>query len=270
VPTPKGDHDDEASREVPPRVLALVAAHTHIAQAAIHCVRHRRFVREVVVGSTIDPPQQAALLTVGPDGSGAPALRLRTIPAVAREDRTCGGEPAVPALECQQLVAKLQQEPACRPLFRADDRRLAPDCQVLERPLSLTDRLRAIETSAGPTTPEEIKTAQVTRSRHLFACVCRGGACAAPPAVTDLENDAAQTQFLLDLMKQKAQEKTGGPSAGQRWERELACLSWAASAVQAHKSAGMEMADGLRCAFDDPTLPAAKEYVAVLETEACR
>jgi len=282
APLPRGERDAEEARELPARVLALVAAHTHHAQAAQHCVRHRRFVREVVVGSTIDPPQEAALLTVGPDGGGVPSLRLRTIPAVAREDHTCGSEPTVPALHCQVLVARLQKDPACRALFRDDERRLAPDCQVLERPLSLTDRLRAIETSVGPTTPEDIRTEQVARSRHLFSCLHRGDPSALPKGVTDLVDDAVQTQFLLDFMKvkvevkptatkeEKAKAEAEAKAAATRREHELTCLAWAASAVQAHKAAGMEMADGLRCGFDDPTLSAAKEYVAVLDTEACR
>ena len=50
---------------------------------------------------------------------------------------------------------------------------------------------------------------------------------------------------------------------------ELACLGWAASAVQAHKAAGMQMADALRCAFDDSTMQAAQESVAALEDVSC-
>jgi hypothetical protein len=50
---------------------------------------------------------------------------------------------------------------------------------------------------------------------------------------------------------------------------ELACLSWAASALQRHKAAGMTMADAIRCAFDDPTLPPAQVTVAVAEDVSC-
>jgi hypothetical protein len=32
----------------------------------------------------------------------------------------------------------------------------------------------------------------------------------------------------------------------------------------------MQMADALRCAFDDGTLPAAREMVSTLEAEPCR
>src|SRR3569623_794778 len=51
---------------------------------------------------------------------------------------------------------------------------------------------------------------------------------------------------------------------------ELACLAWAASSLQAHKAAGMTMADSLRCAFDDPSLPPAQVTVASAEEQACR
>jgi hypothetical protein len=40
--------------------------------------------------------------------------------------------------------------------------------------------------------------------------------------------------------------------------------------VQEHKAAGMTMADALRCSFEDTTLSAAREFVAVLEERACR
>jgi len=219
----------------------------------------------VVVGSTIDPPQQAALLTVGPDETGAASLRLRTLPAVGREDRTCGVEPTVAAGDCQRLVAGLQKEPDCRALFRSDDRRLAADCQDLERPMTLEDRLRAILVSQGPVTPTGIKQEQKTRTRHLFSCLCRRGTCAPPPEALSLDDDRGQMQFLLGLM-----EKGTPAYSGAEWEQQLTCLSWAASAVQAHKAAGMEISDGLRCAFDDPTMAAAKEYVAALRTESCR
>jgi hypothetical protein len=64
-------------------------------------------------------------------------------------------------------------------------------------------------------------------------------------------------------------------SAGSAEEKrarqtELACFSWAAAAVQAHKASGMTMREALRCAFDDETLPAAQETVATLEERPCR
>jgi len=65
---------------------------------------------------------------------------------------------------------------------------------------------------------------------------------------------------------------SAAPDPGQRQQRqiELACVSWAAAAVQAHKASGMTMREALRCAFDDETLPAAQETVATLEERPCR
>jgi hypothetical protein len=262
---PTSEAEEETVRDRPPRVLALVAAHTHRAQAARHCIGHRRWLREVVVGSTIDPPQEAALLTVGPDESGRASMHLRTLPAVGREGRTCGEEPTVSAGDCQRLMAELELEPECKPLFRPERHRLSADCQQLERPMTLGQRLRSIVTSQRPITPRGIKDAQIRNVRHLFSCLCRRGLCSPSRAVVDLEDDRAQTDFLLDLVQHGTASRTAAA-----WERELTCLSWAAAAVQAHKAGGMEMADGLRCAFDDPTLPAAKDYVATLTMEACR
>jgi hypothetical protein len=158
----------------------------------------------------------------------------------------------------------MQADPACGPLFKSDDVLLGSDCQELERPQTIRQRLEAIARSRGPTTPRAIKAAQVGRARRLFSCLCRGQRCAVPDKAVTLEDDAVATDFLTGLL---AQEPSDRASA---WERELTCLSWAASAVQQHKAAGMEMSDALRCAFDDRTMAAAKEYVAVLKPRECR
>ena len=138
-----------------PRVLALVSAHTHAAKAAHHCVRKRRYLRELVVGSTINPPQEAALLTVGPDPDGQASVRLQTLPAVGREEAE--DEAMVPAASCRALVGELQAAPDCRPLFKTDDALLGSDCQQLERRLTLRDRLTALARSRGPITPHGIE-----------------------------------------------------------------------------------------------------------------
>jgi hypothetical protein len=265
LPPSGGEEEEELARDQPPRVLALITAHTHQARASYHCVRRRRYLRELVVGSTIDPPQEAALLTVGADADGLASLRLRTLPAVSREDKTCGPEPAVTALECQRTMARLEREPDCRPLFQPADRLLAPDCQELERPMTLSQRLEALSRSQGPTSPAGIKAAQVVRTRHLLSCLCRGGSCQPPPGAMDLTDDEQYVAFLVERLR-------AGSAARPReqWEQELTCLSWAASAIQQHKAAGMGMADALRCAFDDGTLAAAKDYVATLKRGECR
>jgi hypothetical protein len=243
-----------------PRVLALLTAHTHHAAANVQCVGGRQ-LREIVVGSTIDPPQEAAVVTVGPDTHGALALRLRTVQAVAREGRTCGKEPAIAAADCEQVMAALEADPACEPLFAGPDRALGADCQALERKTSLRERLDAAGKSHHSSDPGRLVAEQTRRANELFACVCRGGRCSVPAhPLADEQYASLLTGLLADPKREQAAKN----------ERELACLSWAASATQEHKATGMTMADGLRCAFADTTLSAAREFVAVLEAQPCQ
>ena len=208
---------EEMARDLPPRVLALVSAHTHSAKAANHCVRKRRYLRELVVGSTIDPPQEAALLTVGPDPDGQASVRLQTLPAVGREEKTCDDEAMVPAASCRALVGELQAAPDCRPLFKTDDALLGGDCQHLERRLTLRDRLEALTRSRGPITPDGIKAAQVVRTRHLLSCLCRGKRCAPPEEALALTDDARATDFLVGLLDKgtPASRRRLGADAGR-------------------------------------------------------
>jgi hypothetical protein len=245
-----------------PRVLALMTAHTHHAASNLQCVGGRQ-LREIVVGSTIDPPQEAAVVTVGPDGRGALALRLRTVQAVAREGRTCGQEPAIDAAACEQVMAALEADPACQPLFApaaTPERPLGADCQALERTTTLRERLDAAGKSHHSSDPARLAAEQTRRAQNLFACVCRGGRCTVPARpLEDEQYSTLVTALLTDPKREQAAKN----------ERELACLSWAASVIQEHKATGMSMADGLRCAFADTTISAAREFVAVLEAEPC-
>jgi len=243
------------AREASPRLLAVLTAHTHRADGRVSCLGGRRLLREVVVGSTIDPPQEAALLAIGPDLDGAAALRLTTLPAVARAGKTCGTvPPGIPtATDCQDRMADLRQQPACRALFERAGDRLGPDCQLLERRQTLNQRLAALRKSATGFDPSEIRDGQAQRASHLFDCLCRDGACTSPRDPLD----GAQYGPVFDQL------------VGHQRVQELACLSWAASTVQAHKTAGMQMADALRCSFEDSTIQAAKEIVATLEGESC-
>jgi hypothetical protein len=249
------DRTGSAARDRTPRLLAVLTAHTHRAEGRVSCLGGRRLLREIVVGSTIDPPQEAALLAIGPDLDGAAALRLTTVPAVARAGKTCGTvPPAIPTgADCQDQMATLRQAPECRALFERTGERLGPDCQILERRLTLNQRLTALRKSATGFDPQEIKEGQAQRAGHLFDCLCRGGACIAPSDPLD----SAQYGPVFDRIIERKRVQ------------ELACLSWAASTVQEHKTAGMQMADALRCSFEDSTIQAAKEIVASLEGESC-
>lgn len=252
--------------EADPRVLALVAGHAHGASAHRRCLGGR-VVRELVIGSTLDPPQQAAILEIGADVAGRAALRVRTLQSVSRPERSCDATdpepaparpvlPAVPAAECRRLAATLLGTAACKPLVggRIDDP-LPRDCSALERSIASHDKLRALRTDRGPIDPKAEYAAEEADARRLLACACRDGACT--PEARPFA-DEAYGKLVAALVRRPDRQ------------RELVCLAWAAAAQQAHKESGMTVGEALRCAFDDPTLPAEREAVAALEAVACR
>lgn len=237
-------------------LLGVVSAHTHLAQKHSHCIGGRR-VPEIVVGSTIDPPQEAALLEVGPADHGEVRLRVETLPAVARPAMACPtAVPLVSSRECQVVLAGLQGEPACAPLFRRRDvGSPGRDCTALEHPRDTEARLRQAMYWTGPGDEASVRMDQEQRMKELLGCLCRDPAvCAADPAAERLDDDA-YAAVIENALRADA--------------REVTCLAWAAAAVQSYKSAGMELADALRCAFDDETLAPARDFVATTEVIPC-
>lgn len=252
------DLDGYRTDEQQARVLGIVSAHTHDAQADSHCIGGRE-IPEVVVGSTTDPPQEAALLTVGAVGEGRLGLRLQTLPSVARPGKTCKAKaPTLTARECQEAMADLRGHKQCAPLFRlADAASFGRDCSDIEHPLEIDDRLQLATRWTGPGDEEEIRADQRRRIRALFGCVCRDGMCNPVDAALDFDDESYFALVTQELARSQARE------------RELVCLAWASAAVQRYKTAGMNLADALRCAFDDPDLPAAHDYIARLEVTPC-
>jgi hypothetical protein len=239
---------------IEPHVIGVINAHTHLAQRSTQCIANRR-LRELVVSSTIDPPQEAAWIEIGTDARGRAALRLRTLPAVERPGFTCGPALMPSAARCRSLVAGLAAHPQCEPSFWRSDGSSEPglSCQKLEGELSLDARLNGL-LRGGPSDPEQLLRGQSRRARRLLSCLCRDDACVVPP---DPFKGEAYSELITTL------------AADPERLEELTCLAWAASAVQGHKAAGMEMADALRCAFDDPTIVAAQVSVATLEDLPC-
>lgn len=243
---------DELSAE--PRVIAYISAHRHAASTERHCVGNR-FLREITIGSTTDPPQQAAIVELGEDDEGRLALAVKTLQSVARPGMT--REPAVgtEAAVCRRVAYDLSLQPACRPLLgTGNDAETPRDCQELEHSSTLRGRLASLTLFTGPRDPEVRRRFQQLDAEHLLACVCRDGACQ-----TSRDPLAADTHW---------------GSIEEAWEKadrraELTCLAWAASACQAHKTSGMSLAEALRCAFDDPTLAAEQTIVARLDNATC-
>jgi hypothetical protein len=248
-----------AQRE--PRVLALLVAHVHTAGTHRHCLGNR-LVREIVIGSTLDPPQQAALLEIGLDQRNHAAVRVSTLPTVERPGFTCGPTGAVASATCRRVVAELAAEPACADLlhgWRAPGFDAAT-CEELERPLSFADKLRSIAIHGGPPDPDAIDDTDSKRGRRLLQCLCRDSK-QPPPACRE-----ALAKPLDDRATAPAIE-----ALARRADRadEVTCLAWAASAVQRHKAAGMGIAEALRCSFDDPTLEPAQVTTASSEEVPC-
>jgi hypothetical protein len=245
------------------RVIALVTAHTHFAESHRRCMGHR-LVREIVVGSVIDPPQQAALLEVGLDARGRGVARLSTMPAVARAGFTCSADYAIPAKACVETIAQLAQAPRCRDLVAGIDRDEQPtqSCDDLTRPMSLAEQIDGIARRGGPTDPEELRYGEEIRARSLVRCVCRdplpeGAGLLCASALRAPLDDEAYGAVIEALARD------------EKHQTEMTCLAWAASVVQQHKAAGMTMSDALHCAFVDPTLPPAQVTVAAAKDVPC-
>jgi hypothetical protein len=214
------------------------------------------------------------------------SIRLKTVQTVARPGFTCGPRPTtIEAEDCQRIVARLKCDPSCEPLFD-EGQKAARDCSELEQDSGFGDAVVELLSSTSPVEPEAIKKAQRARARRLLTCVCRrpsdgpapvgANSCAGPgfdaprsrpagrcdalgPGDDPLSDDVFSSRFAQRLA-------TGGNDA----LKELACLSWAASAQQQHKARGMTFASALRCAFDDRTIPAAQESVATLDVQPCQ
>jgi hypothetical protein len=240
-----------------PRVVAYLAGHTHRKSAAAECLAGRR-LPEVIIGSTLDPPEEAAIVRVGPDASGALTVRVRALGLVDVQSRSCGREPTIAASECTTLLAAWKRDrPCCADLFRRSDGSNGPDCQAFDKAVSTMDRLKlTVETTTAPD-ENEILTEQKQRARSLFACLASQPDCGVAEDLASL-NDDAYTNFLKRV------------AATPEGEKALACLAWAASDMQAHKATGMQISDAIRCAFDDPSLPGPAEYVVSLEAVPCR
>lgn len=244
-----------------PHLLGVITAHTHHAETHRMCVGGR-VVRELVIGSTIDSPQQGAVLEIGTDRDGLSALRLRTVQTVARPGFTCAAKPeGVSASRCQRVVAQLKAAGACKPLFD-EGPTPARDCSELEQPTELGDALRSLVVSTSPVDPDQIWWAQQQRAERLLACVCRDGGC------NPIQRAVSQIYPLDDrALARLVDERL---ASGDDAREELACLAWAASAQQQHKAQGMTFASALRCAFDDPTIPAEQESVTNLSVQPCQ
>ena len=217
-----------------PRLWGIVSAHTHLA-ALRSCTLAGRMVPEFIVGSTIDPPQEAAVLEGDqerPDGH--PVLRLRTLQAVQRPGMTCPDDrgPAVTAATCDRIFKTLPGTPACAALFAGGASEDAP------RPPTGEDCAKTVDAwwpllepgllHAG--SPEELDCLQEARAQRLLSCV-------GLPATSERPlRDPGLPETVLSIR--------------ERDPAELVCLSWAASVLQSHKGDHWGMAQAIAFSLD--------------------
>jgi hypothetical protein len=237
-----------------PRVIAYLSAHRHVASSQRHCVGNR-YLREITIGSTTDPPQQAAVVEVGPDAQGQLVLSVRSLQAVARPNSTVEPPLGIDAATCRAVVYDLSKQPACRYLLAPAPNAAPPrDCQALERTLSRAERLHALTLDAMPRDAELALRFQRLDAERVLGCVCRDAACQTDP---DPLSDDSHWRSLEEAWSMPGRRD------------ELGCLAWAASAAHAHQDTGMTLEEALRCSFDDPTMAAEQSFTAALENATC-
>lgn len=228
------------------RVVAIVSAHTHTSQRRSPLVDMRR-IPQFVVGSTTDPPQEAALLRLRSTEDGY-EIDFRTIPAVTRKGLDCGprltgssptetpGSPGPVAIDANVCSTRMQQlESRCPDLFDPCECGGRLDaCECDERNRCNHDRSKIAEACDGLQkrdfqSIDEQREDQERRARRLLHCF--KSVHDAPVGDKPLESVENPDELLgLHCDDEKAECRDR--------RTDLVCLSWAASLLQGHKHAG--------------------------------
>jgi hypothetical protein len=204
------------------RLLAVVSAHTHL--AALRPLRSgRRTLPELVVGSILDPPQEAALLEVPAGG----AVRLTTIPSVERAKAPAVGYPEmVTAGDCRKVLERIGAAPRCGPLLnlscaRPDEPTLDPDLQKRSQQVRAARLLQclAIDTGHEPV-PDD-------------------GSC--PDGAANAEACPLDDPRLYEKLDKEIERLWAATDS----RNELVCLARAAAILQGHKREGWGFAEAL-------------------------
>jgi hypothetical protein len=229
--------------DVRARTLGIVSAHTHLA-ALRSADLGGTLVPEFVLGATIDPPQEAALLEIGESEPGNVAMRVVTVPAVARPGATCGDAvtPTVPAATCRAAFVRAKAE--CDEIVRANG-------QPVE--------------GSHPQSPALVKAAQEVRAAALFACLNRLRILPTQLSATPLDDPT-----LFRAIDAQAKALAADPSdAAKTTLDELACFAWAGAVLQQHKfEPGFSYAHALDVALDTNIVFAATEMTYDRKTGA--
>ena len=231
--------------DVRARTLALVSAHTHLAALRAVDLGGAGSTPELVIGAMIDPPQESALLEIGESEPGNVALRVVTIPAVARSGATCGEgvTPTVPAATCRAVFDRAKA--ACTEITGATS--------------------RPVEGS-HPQSPALVKAAQQIRAQALFACLDRLQILKTHFGAAPLDDP---TLFTTIDAAAKALVAEPADAAKQQTLDELTCFAWAGAALQQHKfEPNWSYAHALDVALDPGTVFAATEMTYDRKTGA--
>ena len=218
---------DDIAQVAGNRLLAIVAGHTHQSQYRLPVIADRS-VPEFIVGSTTDPPQEAALLTIRKGTRGATArLRFQTIPAVARTDQGCQ-PPAITAATCESILDEIERFCECRPLFPS----VEGTCEH-PNPTSQGDVVTA------DLDPLEAQQRRVdNRARALFDCTERVAGDAVEHWTSRFVDPPTRERDPYRGFRDDCSDR-GDPSNSTRRHEELVCLGWVASILQ-----GLEEREG--------------------------
>lgn len=211
------------------RLVAIVSAHTHTSQRRSPKIAERR-IPQFVVGSTTDPPQEAALLRVRGLGDSY-ELDFRTVPAVTRKGLDCGlrlTDETPPAVASKPAASQRGRGPvaidedACSARLKT----LEVECGNLFKPPG--------PPKAGFRTIAEQREDQEQRAQRVLQCFeSRRQKQVADRPLSSLENPYALLGFNCGKDAECKQRSEDGDL-----QTDLVCLSWAASVLQGHKHAG--------------------------------
>ena len=216
-----------------PRLWGIVSAHTHLAALRSHTLAGQT-VPEFIVGSTIDPPQEAALLEGYQARPGHWVLRLRTLQAVQRPGMTCADDraPAVTAGTCDRIFKTLRGSPTCAALFAGGASDAGPRPPTSDECAKTVDAWWPLLEPGflHASSPDELECLQEARAERLLSCV------GVPMTAVSPLRDSKLPERILSIH--------------ERDPAELVCLSWAASVLQSHKRERWGMAQAVAFSLD--------------------
>ena len=228
---------EEVADTIDRRLIAIVSGHTHQSQHRTPMLGER-VVDEFIVGSTTDPPQEAAMLALSVESEDLIRMAFQTVPSVARFGEDNGVESAILGAECKQVIEALQDECECRPLFHPKE---APgDC--------VTTPLVDAGDAADPLERSRIEMGN--RARALFDCTER---IAGPHGHTTRWTERFVDPPTKDVDPYRAfqDECATDELASEVRHTELVCLSWIASTLQGRdRSEGWTFAEASEVAFE--------------------